>query len=76
MFKIARKLASSGALETINVNSGTTRKTHLRNIKRNLDRIDKENISLLAKGEESLKVPTNDNVRHPVNRRAEIRPLN
>ena len=38
--------------------------------------IDKENISLLAKGEESLKVPTNDNVRHPVNRRAEIRPLN
>ncbi len=30
------------ALETINVNSGTTRKTHLRNIKRNLDKIDKE----------------------------------
>ena len=30
------------ALEAINVNSGTTRKTHLRNIKRNLDRIDRE----------------------------------
>ena len=30
------------ALEAISVNSGTTRRTHLRSIKRNLDRIDKE----------------------------------
>ncbi len=33
-------------------------------------------IKILGKGEESLAIPTADEVKHPANRRAEIKPLN
>ena len=38
--------------------------------------INNENIKILAKGESSLLVKTEDEVEHPANRRAEIGPLN
>jgi len=38
--------------------------------------IDEKNIKILGKGENKLLVETNDEVRHPANRRAEISPLN
>ena len=38
--------------------------------------IEKNNISILGKGEDSLRVQTADEIKHPANRRAEISPLN
>ena len=38
--------------------------------------IMKKNISLLAQGEDNLKIKTADEIAHPANRRAEISPLN
>ena len=38
--------------------------------------IDKMNIKILGKGEEDLAYKTKDDIRNPVNRRAEISPLN
>ena len=38
--------------------------------------IDKNNIHILGKGEDNLRVQTADEVKHPANRRAEISPLN
>jgi len=38
--------------------------------------IEKNNIHILGKGEDNLRVQTADEVKHPANRRAEISPLN
>jgi len=38
--------------------------------------IKKENIKILGKGENDLKIKTRDGIAHPANRRAEISPLN
>jgi OOP family OmpA-OmpF porin len=38
--------------------------------------IKKENIKILGKGENDLKIKTADDIAHPANRRAEISPLN
>jgi OOP family OmpA-OmpF porin len=38
--------------------------------------IQNQNIKILGKGENDMKVQTNDEVAHPANRRAEISPLN
>ena len=38
--------------------------------------IEKNNIHILGKGEDNLRVQTTDEVKHPANRRAEISPLN
>jgi OOP family OmpA-OmpF porin len=38
--------------------------------------IEKNNIRILGKGEDNLRVQTDDEINHPVNRRAEISPLN
>ena len=38
--------------------------------------IAKNNIRILGKGENDLRVHTDDEIKHPANRRAEIRPLN
>ena len=38
--------------------------------------IEKNNIHILGKGEDNLRVQTADGVKHPANRRAEISPLN
>ena len=38
--------------------------------------IEKNNISILGKGENNLRVQTADEIKHPANRRAEISPLN
>ena len=38
--------------------------------------IDNKNIKVIAKGENELRIKTSDEVAHPANRRAEIRPLN
>ena len=38
--------------------------------------IKKENIKILGKGEDDLKIKTADGIAHPANRRAEISPLN
>jgi len=38
--------------------------------------IKKENIKILGKGENDLKIKTIDGIAHPANRRAEISPLN
>ena len=38
--------------------------------------IEKENIKILAKGENNLLVQTADEIAHPANRRAEISLLN
>ena len=38
--------------------------------------IEKNNIHILGKGEDNLRVQTADEVKHPENRRAEISPLN
>ena len=38
--------------------------------------IEKNNINILGKGEDNLRVQTADEVKHPANRRAEISPLN
>ena len=37
--------------------------------------IDSENIKIIGKGEEDLRVKTDDEIAHPANRRAEISPL-
>ena len=38
--------------------------------------IKKENITILGKGEDDLKILTEDGIKHTANRRAEISPLN
>ena len=38
--------------------------------------IKEENIKILGKGENDLKIKTEDGIAHPANRRAEISPLN
>ena len=38
--------------------------------------IEKNNIHILGKGEDNLRVQTDDEINHPANRRAEISPLN
>ena len=38
--------------------------------------IEKNNIHILGKGEDNLRVQTADEIKHPANRRAEISPLN
>ena len=38
--------------------------------------IEKNNIRILGKGEDNLRVQTDDEINHPANRRAEISPLN
>ena len=38
--------------------------------------IDSKNIKIIGKGENDLRVNTNDEIAHPANRRAEISPLN
>ena len=38
--------------------------------------VEKNNIHILGKGEDNLRVQTADEVKHPANRRAEISPLN
>ena len=38
--------------------------------------ISEKNISILGKGENQLAVSTQDEIKHPANRRAEVRILN
>ena len=45
-------------------------------IKRIKEGINDSIIKILGKGEESLAISTSDEVKHPANRRAEIKPLN